>query len=230
MNSKQLRYLFLVLLATLGILLLLGCSPQGISIRDQEATVTAEAAAQQTEAEETFLTYCEKNPTRCIMEGDPDADLVVYEFSDYGCPHCKTYAEEQYPLVHDNLIETDEIRYISIPAALFGTPPNTAGSVNAMLCALEQGRPDFHGALFSIHVPNADPEQASILQLGESEGLDMSAFQPCVENEQYASEAAANRAVVVDGGINSTPTLLLNGERVQASYQVLTQAIAAARR
>jgi protein-disulfide isomerase len=229
-SKKQFPPQTIQLIALLSVLLfLLGCS-QPISIGDREATIEAETNAQREEAEKTFLAYCENYPSRCIMEGNAAADLTVYEFSDYGCSHCKTYAEGQFPAIRDNLIETGEIRYIVIPAAILGNPAATPDSANAMLCAIEQGRNDFHEALFSIQVPGTDPTQEALLQLAESEGLEMTDFRSCVQDERYASEASANRALLIEAGINSTPTLMLNGERVQASYQVLTQAIAAARR
>lgn len=205
---------------------LTGCGVEPISIGDREATTQAEQISVSTE----LLTYCDDNSNRCIVEGEADAELVVFEFSDYACPHCKTFVDEQYPLIRENLIETGEIRYVVLPAPILGNPPLTRNASNAALCALAQGNTDYHAAVFDVHVPSEDIDSADLLRVGEKLGLEMTAFTTCVESRQYESDVLQNRVAAQNVGVTGTPTLLFNGDRVQATYQALSQAIAAARR
>ncbi len=205
---------------------LIGCGSAPISIGDREATTQAERMSVSAD----LLTYCDDNPNRCIVEGDANAELVVFEFSDYSCPHCKTFVDQQYPLIRENLIETGKIRYVVLPAPILGDPPRTPNASNAALCALDQGSTDYHTAVFDVSLPSEDIVSADLLRVGEQLGLEMSSFTQCVESRQFETDARQNRIQAEAAGVTGTPTLLFNGQGVQPTYQALSQAIAAAQR
>lgn len=172
-------------------------------------------------------TYCDENPDRCFVEGDPDSEFVVHEFSDYACPHCRAFIESQYPLIKENLIDTGKIKYVTIPAPILGTQeqPATPNAVNGMLCAAdEQNGVLLHKALFAVQT-GRDHSDDTIVQLGEQLSFNMATFEPCVRNHSAAEATIANRAFAFEADVAATPTLYFNGASTQASYQWLNQAL-----
>ena len=225
-----------VALFALLFLTVVGCSSQGgITIGEQRATAEAVQTQAAAAAGENAVQisadleqYCNTNPDRCIVEGNPDSEYVVYEFSDYGCPACRSFVEVRYPAIKSQYIDTGVIKFVVIPAPILGgVTPNTPASANAALCAIEQGAGhEIHEALFTIQVSGNDPAEDALLEIGRGLGLGAT-YASCVENGSLSNEASENRVIAINAGISSTPTLLFNGLQIQSSPDAIGAAIAA---
>ncbi|HVO42944.1 MAG TPA: thioredoxin domain-containing protein [Aggregatilineales bacterium] len=86
--------------------------------------------------------------------GDPNAKVVVAEFADFSCPHCRDYHPTIQQLI-EKLVKTGQIRMMFVPQAfLAGNYSITAAK--AALCAQRQYTPrqagfwDMQDVLFNI--------------------------------------------------------------------------------
>jgi hypothetical protein len=140
--------------------------------------------------------------------GEVTAPVVVIEFSDIACGHCRRYNLDSLPELLEDYVATGKVRYVD---HYFGFAETVQrGVVMAQFCAAEQGRYfEYKHALFQSVEANAlDLERA-----GRVAGLDMDAFTTCQDERRYAE--ALQEAVFLDNmGVNSTPTFFINGERI----------------
>ncbi len=138
--------------------------------------------------------------------GRTDAPVVVIEFSDVFCAHCRRFNLDTLPDLLQEYVARGQVRYVD---HFFGFAHTVQqGLVMAQFCAAEQGRYfEFKHALFQSVEANA----LSIDRAARIAGLEMDTFGVCLEERRYAE--ALQEAVFVDNmGVNSTPTFFINGE------------------
>jgi protein-disulfide isomerase len=146
--------------------------------------------------------------------GNPDAKVVVVEFSDFQCPYCQRHVTETGPVLNERFVETGQVFWVfkHFPLTIHPQAP-AAGA--AAECAGDQGQFwEMHDLLFansgewSINDP--DPVFAAYAaQLG----LDVDAFGACLTDLDAARRVDAD---ITDGAqfVQGTPTfiMLFNGE------------------
>lgn len=162
----------------------------------------------------SLLGFCNNNPDNCIVIGDEDAEVAVVEVSDYGCSHCRDFNLETGPILEEQYIDTDQVKWILLPFALqsqagaFPTMPSTI----AAMCANEQGAfADFHRALFELQSTPLFNTEEGFMQAAAGLDLDTEAFSSCLSDNPYTDRVLENITMAQQAGINSTPSFLIDG-------------------
>ncbi len=139
-------------------------------------------------------------------KGPEDAPVTIVEFSDFLCPFCARGKEAM-----DEIQETygDKVRFVF---RLFPTLENEEAvrTAEAAVCADMQGFFwQMHEALFSAG--RAFSDEDIVGYAGSIEGLDVDAFNKCLEDdatkERIMKDIAAGRSV----GVGGTPAFFING-------------------
>jgi protein-disulfide isomerase len=194
-----------------------------LTLREQDSPQPTEVAEGQPLAE-----YCEENPGNCVAKGSEDAPVTIVEVSDYGCNHCKNFNVETAGLIEDLYVKPGQVKWVVMPYAL---GPQTAPSATAALCAAEQDRFfEYHRRLFDTQ---GDPDfmsAASFRQVAEDSGLDLEAFNACLQDNDYNNTVQENIMAATALGVNSTPTFFVNdmmmrGNQPLTSFQQQIDAI-----
>jgi protein-disulfide isomerase len=155
--------------------------------------------------------FCAENPENCIVNGADDAPVTIIEVSDYGCSHCRDFNLETAGLLEDLYVTPGDVRWITLPFALSTT---TVPAASAAMCAEEQGLfPEFHRRMFENQP--ASLERDGYTAVAQSLGLDMTAFNSCVDSNRYESTVSANVRAANLAGVNATPTFFINGKKVE---------------
>ena len=167
--------------------------------------------------------------------GDPNAPVLIELYEDFQCPSCRTFNENIEPLLVQDYIATGRARLVFRQFAFIGS--ESVQAANASLCAADQGRFwDYHDILFANQ---AGENQGAfvdrrLLAFAESLGLDMDAFRTCFQDKTFQDEADSERLAGQSAGVQSTPTILVNGTIVEGaqpgyvpSYETIAQAIEA---
>jgi len=107
-------------------------------------------------------------------------------------------------------------------------------AASASECADEQGRFwDYHDVLFSHTAGRGQGvfTRPKLEQYAEDLGLDSGAFNACVESGRYDDWVRAQTEAGRQQGVNSTPTLFVNGRRIApvASFDELRALVLAAK-
>ena len=143
-----------------------------------------------------------RDHVRCA-EGAP---LTLVEYGDFECPQCAA----AHPIVA-RVAETfgDRLRFVFRHFPLTNSHPNAQKAAESSLCANEQRRFwDFYDALFSdqsrLDVP-------SLKQRAQALGLNVAAFNTCLDSGSQAAAIQKDRDDARRMGVNSTPTVFING-------------------
>jgi protein-disulfide isomerase len=148
--------------------------------------------------------------------GDPDAPVTLVEYSDFACPHCADFAETAHQLV-DTYVADGSLRIVFKPMS-FVNPQTSPIAAEASLCAADQGMFwEMHDALFGVVRTQGSNAftQGNLIDLAEQIGLDEEDFGDCLRG---GDNRAAVQAVLTEAetlGINSTPTVMFNGELLE---------------
>ena len=146
--------------------------------------------------------------------GKKDAPVQIVEFSDFECPYCGIAAKT----VHD--LSTKYGDKIAISFLHFPLPmhPNAPKAAEASLCANEQGKFwEYHDQLFA-NQRMLDP--LSLVRYATDLGLDVAAFQRCLESGEKAKAVEADVAKGKTVGMSGTPGFYVNGIHISGALPV----------
>jgi protein-disulfide isomerase len=162
--------------------------------------------------------------------GADDAPVTIVELSDYNCPHCRDFALEAFPLIDDEFVASGQVKYVIRPYALW---EESLPIVEATACAQDQGGFwDFHHLLFENNhrfSRQQPPSRDMLRELAEASGLDADELLACLDQGRHREDVrASTEAAKGQLGVNSTPTVFVNGLKTPASVDAIRAAIWAA--
>lgn len=147
--------------------------------------------------------------------GDEDAPILIREFADFRCPHCKDAAETLTPNIIDGYVETGQVRFEYVPVAVINEESVLSGQ--AALCAEDQGRFwSYHHTLFAQQGRNVFSIE-NLTQWATELELDEQAFRNCLTSSEYLAELNANLRDFQANGATGTPSFLVNGQLVSGA-------------
>jgi protein-disulfide isomerase len=147
-------------------------------------------------------------------KGNPQAKVVVVEFSNFQCPSCQQHAVDVQPAIDKALVESDQILWVfkNLPLrSLVQSLPAAA----AAECAGEQGQFwAMHDLLFKSQKQWAiDKPDPVLVSLAKEVGLGVDQFSACLSGRQ-ALERVVNDLFDAQGVVSTTPTfIVLSGGR-----------------
>ena len=146
---------------------------------------------------------------RAFLESDPnapfvgnaDGDTIIVEFFDYNCPYCKRAAGDVKAL----LAADSDVRVVHREWPILGE-----GSVfasRAALAARAQGKyEEMHWGLMEMR---GRAEEASVLALARSVGLDVDQLVADMESEEVDSHIAMSQQLAQSLGFTGTPAFVI---------------------
>lgn len=159
--------------------------------------------------------------------GDPNAPVVVEEYSSFKCSHCYNFFTESEQLFIENYVKTGLVYFVYKPYHLNVDRVETQGA-HAAMCAGEQGAFwDLHDMLFSNFDTPYTP--ADLEDMARYFDLDMNAFRECHESGKYYDQIIQDTEnAYLDLEISGTPSFVVNGEVAivgNMGYQALADAV-----
>jgi protein-disulfide isomerase len=162
--------------------------------------------------------------------GDPDAPVVIVEYSSLQCSFCARHYTQTYKLLRQNFIETGVVRYVFKDFPLINSQPQSLPAAHAARCAGEQGQyADMHGLL--LENQRAWSGQSTFMALfsgyAAQLNLDTAAFADCMESNRHEAAIQADIAEGSRLGVRGTPAFFINGNFVSGAqpYDVFAEAI-----
>ena len=160
--------------------------------------------------------------------GDREAPATLIEYADFQCPACGVY----YPL-----IKTLEQNFPDKLAVVFRHFPLSAIHFNALPAARVAEAAGKQGKFWEMHDKlfekqnewsdlNSGKAKDAVIKYAETMGLDKNLFESQIDSSEVKDKVEADSKSGLKSGVNSTPTFILNGKKIQPrSYDEFKQLI-----
>lgn len=164
------------------------------------------------------------------FRGNPNASVVVIEYSDYQCPFCK----RAFDSIEGKLLQEygDKIKFVYKHLPLTGIHPWAMKAAIAAACAYQQSPEAFwgiHERFFKNQgVINPENLRSKVESFAKELNLDTKKLLACFDNEETRSVVEADMNEARSLGINGTPQFLINGVMLRSGvlpYEELKQYI-----
>ena len=166
-------------------------------------------------------------PPGAHVLGAPDAPVTLVVFSSFTCPACTMFALWVEEEIIAEYVASGKVRLVH---RMVGVDSEAQMAAEAAECAAAQGGfLEYYRALYANWIsPNpAAFSRESLKRFATNAGLDANALAACLESREYALRVRHEREAVGALGVEYTPTVFINGEKVVgvADYEVYTEII-----
>jgi len=156
--------------------------------------------------------------------------VTVDVYLDFMCPHCRDF-EDKADDALAKLVSDGTATIVYHPLAFLDSASSTrysSRSAAASGCAADAGRfVDYATALYAQQPAegSAGLSETQLVNLGSVAGLTDPAFEQCVRTDKYLAWVDGVTERAVKKGVRGTPTVLVNGQAVDADPQAVTDAV-----
>ena len=152
------------------------------------------------------------------MIGNESAEVTIVEFGDFQCPACSQFEQTTYSRLKEDYIDTGQARFVWKDFPLSQIHPWANQGARTMECVYRQDEEAFwnvKSTLFenqdSLSTSNV---QSEIISWAEEDGVDGDAVRSCVNSGSTSSEVQGDYREGIEIGVQGTPTVYINGQRV----------------
>ena len=165
--------------------------------------------------------------------GDANAPVTIAVFEDFKCPACAFFEENAFPQIERELVDTGEAKIVFFNYPFLG-PDSTTAAI-ASECAYTQSESafwEYKTILYRSQGPESQQwaTSARLTELAETyiPDLDSEALNACIEERTFEDEVAAEREMGTAAGVQGTPSVFVNGTKVESPRVVTFEDIQAA--
>ncbi|WP_405179222.1 DsbA family protein [Nocardia sp. NBC_01377] len=159
-----------------------------------------------------------------IRIGKPGAPRTIRLVADLQCPACKEFEHTYGPLLEDAVtngratVDYDIIAFLDRAS----TSEYSSRAANASYCAAESDPTKYQRWLATMydHQPREGSDglpDTTLVTIAAGADYTDPAFGSCVTDHRYIDYARARTQEVLTGGVQSTPTIFLDGTQVSAT-------------
>ena len=188
--------------------LLVGASAIAIVVAIAGIETLQPAAAQSVTAAEILV----PPPLGDRTLGKDDAPVTIVEYASMTCPHCAHFHETTYPELKKRYVDTGKVRFIFRE---FPLDPLAAGASMLARCADKDKFYPMIETLFQQQRQWAvDKPIPKLMALAKQAGISEQTFNACLSDQKMLDAMQAEQKRATDKfGVNSTPTLFINGKK-----------------
>ncbi|MET8830105.1 thioredoxin domain-containing protein [Streptomyces sp. NPDC004610] len=144
-------------------------------------------------------------------------------YLDYLCPECRN-TEKALAAELNTLKAAGDVSVVHHPVAFLDGRSSPEGystrAASAAACAADRGRfEEYSAVLFDRQPPEGGPglSEAQLIAAGEEAGITDGGFATCVRQAAYTPWATYVSEVAASRGVALTPTVLVDGERIEVT-------------
>ncbi|MDM5201382.1 thioredoxin domain-containing protein [Fictibacillus enclensis] len=159
--------------------------------------------------------------------GKDSADVKVLEFGDYKCPVCKNFNETLFPEIDKDLIQTGKIKFYFINYPFINVDSRRSAQFAETVYS-ELGNDSFwkfHELLYKKQPADQEAEKQDIFTVDflvktlaeATSNKDAQKVKKAFNQSKHDEDVKKDEALVSKLGVQSTPTLFVNGKRFEGS-------------
>lgn len=170
-------------------------------------------------------------PSSSFVLGNAAAPVTIDLYEDFQCPACERWGQNVFPSLIRNELGAGTVRIAYHGFAFIG--PESKDALRAAWAAERQGRFwDMWATLYAnqgLHENGGAFARERLLAMADALGLDSARFVADLDSAEATSFVSNGVADAAKAGVNSTPSLIVNGTLFTGSgYTDLAAAIASA--
>ena len=154
--------------------------------------------------------------------GNEDAPVKLVEFFDFKCPHCAAFAEQVYPMIKKDFIDTGKAQMFFINKPFIAPDSKTAAMVGEAVYAQ---KPEAFIEYYDTVLHNqgdeskswATEEYLTKLVKDNVDGIDIDQLKKDMDSD--AVKNAVETDTEMSTQVQSTPTILVDGKQVELDYE-----------
>ena len=156
--------------------------------------------------------------------GAKDAPVTVYMYEDFQCPFCGQFERNMFPDLVNDYVRDGKVKLVSETMAFLG--PDSVTAARAAFAAGEQNLYwPYHTLLFEKQGEENSGYVTDDFLRGLAEdtpGLDVQKWEDQRAGNSFTKELQAVQSKAQSEGVNSTPTLIVEGPNGQVKIDRLT--------
>lgn len=155
-----------------------------------------------------------------IALGADDAPITMVEYASWTCPACLQFHSDVVPMLKADYVEAGHVKFVFREFPTAPTNISVAGFAVAR-CAGEDRYYDVIDDLFAaqtnvLNLARSGGDIESALRtLATSYGIEGDGFTACLSNQDVTYAIGESVMKGDSQGVNSTPTVFINGEKLQ---------------
>jgi protein-disulfide isomerase len=157
--------------------------------------------------------------------GAQDAPVTIYLYEDFQCPFCGQFERNMFPDLVDDYVRDGKVKLVSETMAFLG--PDSVTAARAAFAAGEQNLYwPYHTLLFEKQGEENSGYVTDDFLRGLAEdtpGLDVQKWEDQRAGNSFTKELQAVQSKAQSEGVNSTPTLIVEGPNGQVKIDRLTE-------
>lgn len=151
--------------------------------------------------------------------GDPNAPVTLVEFVDFKCPHCMAFTAQVLLPLEEAYVKTGQLKVVLINFPFIGDDSRTAAIATEVMYQMDpEAFWPYVKAIFARQGATSEiwatADLLTQLAVDVSPNIDAEAFRAALTDPRYAEEIDVDLGIVRRLGVRGTPTVYLNGERV----------------
>lgn len=153
------------------------------------------------------------------IKGNPNAPIMIVEYSDFECPFCKNFHETMNKIMNDYGAD-GKVAWVYRQFPLEQLHPNAPRIAAASECVAELGGNDafwkFSDLIFGERATNAQTDMLKLPEYAVQSGVHKDAYTQCVNTNKYSEKIKSDIQAAADAGARGTPYsfLIVGGKQV----------------
>jgi protein-disulfide isomerase len=151
------------------------------------------------------------------IRGNPNAPIVIIEYSDYDCPFCKKFHETMNQIM-DEYAADGKVAWVFRHFPLEQLHPNAPKVAEASECVASLGGDDafwkFSDLVYEDRTTNEPSKMARLSEYAEMVGVSKDAYTKCMETGTFAEVIASDIEEAITAGARGTPySIMMVGDQ-----------------
>jgi protein-disulfide isomerase len=156
------------------------------------------------------------------IRGNPNAPILVVEYSDYDCPFCKNFHETMNQVMNEYGVD-GKVAWVYRQFPIAQLHPNAPRISAAALCVGELGGNEafwnFSDRIFQERDINESTNISRLTEYAESTGVSKADYIACLESERHQETVTASLTDGANAGIQGTPNSFVIVGNQQATIE-----------
>ena len=159
----------------------------------------------------------DKPPLPEMEQGSKDAPVVLTEYASMTCGHCRAFHESTWPTIKKDYVDTGKVRF---QLREFAFDNLSAAAFMLARCAPNDGYFPMVDILFERQETwmRADNPAAALFDIAKLAGFTREGFEACLKDQEMLDKINASFEQGKEFGVTGTPTLFVNGEKIEGGY------------